>query len=201
MGIKLTELEAGSPITLQIRNNEQKMQLQAVIKKVLRNDMAVIGLGYSSEKRLNFGNVQVDMEYYVDGTMPILWRNVKIVSYKSEYVMQVSSDGERVNRRDCFRVGVGAPATLRLSGHGAQTVLIRDISLSGFAITDRKKDLGLQAGTELKINLDDAGFNLVLAGKVVRIEEREDVTIYGLEICNLCKDLSKYITAKQRKKR
>lgn len=201
MGIKLSEIEGGSPIVLQIKNNENKIQMDAVIKRILKDDMAVITLNYETEKKLNFGNVLIDMEYYFEGTMPIVWKNVRIVSYKSEYVMQTPSSGERLNRRDCFRVGVGAPVHLRMMGHGAQTVLLRDISLSGFALTDRKKELGLKVGDQLTVALEDAGFKLGLAGRVVRIEEREELTIYGLEITNLCKDLSKYISVKQRPKR
>lgn len=201
MSIKLSEIEEGSSIVLQIKNNENKICLDAVIKKILRENMAVIELDYETDKRLNFGNVLVDMEYNFEGAMPIVWKNVQIVSYKSEYVMQTTSGGERLNRRDCFRVGVGAPAYLRMMGHGAQTVLIRDISLSGFAITDRKQELRLKTGDQLTVMLEDAGFKLGLAGRVVRIEEREDVTIYGLEITNLCKDLPKYISVKQRPKR
>lgn len=201
MGIKLSELENGTPVILQIKNNENKMELNAVIARNLKNNIAVLGLDYPSEKRLNFGNVLVDMQYMHEGTMPIVWKNVKIVTYKSEYIMQVSSDGERMNRRNCFRVGVHATATMRQTGHGAQSVMIRDVSLSGFAITDRGKTLGLQKGMELTVMLEDAGFHLTLVGKVVRIEEREDLNIYGLEICNLCKDLSKYISVKQRPKR
>ena len=201
MGIKLSELENGTPVILQIKNNENKMELNAVIARNLKNNIAVLGLDYPSEKRLNFGNVLVDMQYMHEGTMSIVWKNVKIVTYKSEYIMQVSSDGERMNRRNCFRVGVHATATMRQTGHGAQSVMIRDVSLSGFAITDRGKTLGLQKGMELTVMLEDAGFHLTLVGKVVRIEEREDLNIYGLEICNLCKDLSKYISVKQRPKR
>ena len=160
------------------------MELNAVIARNLKNNIAVLGLDYPSEKRLNFGNVLVDMQYMHEGTMPIVWKNVKIVTYKSEYIMQVSSDGERMNRRNCFRVGVHATATMRQTGHGAQSVMIRDVSLSGFAITDRGKTLGLQKGMELTVVLEDAGFHLTLVGKVVRIEEREDLNIYGLEICN-----------------
>lgn len=201
MGIKLSELEEGTKVTLQIKNNENKLPLNAEITRTLKNNMAILTLDYPSEKRLNFGNVIVDMEYNHEGTMPIIWKNVKIVNYKSEYIMQVSSDGERMNRRNCFRVGIHLTAQMRRMGHGIQPVLIRDVSLSGFAITDRGKTLGLEKGAEVTVMLEDAGFKLKLVGKVVRIEEREDLNIYGLEICNLCKELSKYISVKQRPKR
>lgn len=38
-------------------------------------------------------------------------------------------------------------------------------------------------------------------GRVVRIEEREDMIIYGMAICNMCKDLSAYVNNKQRRNR
>lgn len=201
MGIKLSELEEGTPVTLQIKNSENKLHLNAEIKRKLKKDVVLLKLDYPQEKRLNFGNVVVDMEYNHEGTMPILWKNVKIVNYKTEYIMQAPSDGERMNRRNCFRVGIHLTAQMRRMGHGIKPVLIRDISLSGFAITDRGKTLGLQKGEEVTVMMEDAGFRFKLIGKVVRIEEREDLNIYGLEICNLCKDLSKYISVKQRPNR
>lgn len=51
------------------------------------------------------------------------------------------------------------------------------------------------------MHFEDIGHILDLAGRVVRVEEREDMTIYGLEICNLCKDLSSYVNIKQRRKK
>lgn len=201
MGIRLSELEEGTKVTLQIKNNEKRLPLNAEIKRRIREDIILLSLDYPSGKKLNFEHVAVDMEYDLDGKMPIVWKNVRIVSYKSDYVMQASSDGEYLNRRGCYRVGVHVTAQMHQMGHGVQAVLIRDISQTGFAITDRSKSLKLEKGMEISVTLEDAGFRLSLVGIVVRIEEREDVRIYGLAICNLCRDLSKYIAVKQRPKR
>ena len=199
MGIKLSELEEGSQITLNISNKDHNMQMGAVIKKHVRENIAFIELDYDKTKKLIFDNVLVHIEY-CDERVPIVWHNVKIVTYKSEYVLQVFSEGVRRNRRDSFRVGVSTLARLRMVGDGPQEVIIRDISLSGFSITDRKKELGLQIGDRLSVNFEDLGHILDLTGQVVRIEEHEDMIIYGLEICNLCKDLSSYVSLKQRRK-
>ena len=200
MGIKLSEIEEGSQITLQIYNSENNMQMGAVLKQHVREDIALISLEYDTKRRLNFDNVRIDMEYSYDDGVPIIWRNVKVVNYREDYAMQVFSEGNRHNRRGCFRVSVAAVATLSMTGKTPQQVTVRDISLSGFSITDRKKELGLNLGDKLAINFEDMGHYIDLKGKVVRIQEEEDMVIYGLETYNLCRDLSSYMSIKQRKK-
>lgn len=140
MGVKLFELEEGSQITLHIRNKDSNMQIGANIIKHVKENVALISLEYDTTRRLIFENVQIDVEYCQDNDLPIVWNNVKIVNYKTDYIMQVFSEGTRKNRRDCFRVGVSVLAQLRMMGRGAMQVMIRDISMSGFSISDRKKN-------------------------------------------------------------
>lgn len=200
MGVKLSELEIGSPITLRIMGKNQDMQMDAVITRVVRDNVAVIDLNYDKSKKLVFDSVQVDMEYEYNTEMPILWRNVKIVNYQSEYVMQTATDGVRHNRRNYFRVGVSVLAQLGMVGNGPRQVMMKDVSLSGFSITDRSKELKISKGEKIAVRFQDLGYTIDLAGKAVRIEEREDALIYGFRICNVCKDLSEYINVKQRRK-
>lgn len=197
MGLKLSELKEGSSIILHVSNETDDMQLDASIKKILKENIALISLDFPSAKPLVFNNVRINMEYDND-SIPVIWRNVKIVTYKNEYILQTTSEGMNYNRRSSFRVGVSQLASLRMEGHGTEQVLIKDVSLSGFAITDRKKELNFHMGDKLSVYFEDLGHVLNLTGQVVRIEEHEDMIIYGLEICNLCKDLSSYISVKQR---
>ncbi|MBQ4523875.1 MAG: PilZ domain-containing protein [Lachnospiraceae bacterium] len=200
MGIKLSEIEEGSPISLQIYNSENKMQMGAVLKQHVKENIVLISLEYDTTRKLNFDNVRIDMEYTYDDGVPIIWRNVRVVNYREDYAMQVFSDGSRHNRRGCFRVSVAMNATLSMVGRTPQQITVRDLSLSGFSISDRKKELGLSVGDRLEIKFEDMGHYLDLKGKVVRIQEEEDMIIYGLETYNLCKDLSSYISLKQRRK-
>ena len=197
--MKLSDLAEGSKITLLIHNNNKRMRMGAVIKKHVKNNVALISLNYATGgSRLVFDNEQISAEYEADGGVPLIWNNVKITSYQSEYVMVVSSEAVKNNRRNSFRVGVSKLARVR-SGNGPGQVMIRDISMSGFAVTDRGKTMKLKMGDEMSIVLDDMGHELNLRGKLVRIEEQEEVIIYGFEICNMCRDLSSYVTLKQRK--
>lgn len=201
LGIKLSELEEGSNITLLISSKDKEMTLDAVIKKHVKENIAFITLQCDTSKRLVFDNVQVDMEYYQDGTVPIIWHNVKVAFVKTDYAIQVFSEGTKHNRRGSFRVGISTVAKVNTLGRGPRQVMVRDLSLTGFSISDRKKELALDIGSELSVSFEDLGHVLNLTGRVVRIEEQEDVNIYGFEICNLCKDLSSYLSVKQRQKR
>lgn len=199
MGVKLAEIEDGSHLVLKIRTLDNQMELGATLKKHLEDNIILIDLEYSGTQRLVFDHVLIDMEYPQEDDLPIIWRNVKIVSYKSEYVLQVRSEGVRNNRRGAFRVSVAQMAWFRMEGRALQKVLVKDISITGFSISDRSKELNLSIGDKVNISFEDWGYQIRLDGRMVRIEEREDMTIYGFEICSQCNDLASYISVRQRR--
>lgn len=201
--MKLSEISVGSKITLRVITKESKAQYNALIAKQVKENIAVITLLHDSDKKLSFENVRTDMEFSPDGDIPLIWYNVKVVYYKeNDYALQVFADGTKLNRRGSFRVGVSAPAKLKCSKPNApREIMIKDVSLTGFSITDRKKELNLDPGDTISVAWEDFGHMLNLSGRVVRIEELENGIVYGLEICNVCKDLPSYISKKQRQKR
>lgn len=200
MGIKLSELEEGSEFTLHIHSDNKELDMKGNIIKFVKDDIALISLDYAGSGKLVFDNVQINMEYGQESSAPIMWHNVKVVAYQGDYAVQTPRDGMRHNRRDSFRVSVALYATLRNPKHnGPNQVMIKDISLSGFSITDRKKELNYSLGDEVHVSFEDIGHVLNLVGKIVRIEKHEDMIIYGLLIRNLCKDLASYVSIKQRR--
>lgn len=203
LGFNFTEIAEGSPIILIARNDNGVVELKGNLKKHVKPNLALIDIFYSDvdNKRLNFDNVQLDMEFCPDEEVPYIWRNARVASIQNQYVLQVTGEGIRHNRRGSFRVTVAKTALMRMIGRGAQRVMIKDVSITGFAISDQMKELGLSTGDKLSVSFEDLGHQLDLDGTVVRIEEREDMTIYGFEITNLCKDLSSYISLKQRRNR
>lgn len=199
MGHLLSEITEGERFVLHISNDGHSLDLYGTIKKHLKENIALINILH--DQHLAFENVHIDIEGMGEENIPIMWRNVKIVSYKSDYIMQAPSDGVKHNRRGCFRVAVAIVAQMKMGGNGARHVMVRDISLSGFALADRKKELELSKGTLLSIYFEDMGCTIDLTGKLVRIEEREDMIIYGFQTVNLCRDLSNYLNLKQRRNR
>lgn len=201
MGIKLSDVEAGNKITLLVSNELKHISIDAYIKKSIDDNISIIKLGCKSNQPLNFSNVKVQVEYKAEDGFPYIWSTAQITNFHSEYVLQVKNEAVRNNRRECFRVGISNNGRMWMPGKGEINVMIRDISLSGFSISDRSKYLNLEMGNEVKLSYTDLGYELKLAGEVVRIEEREDIVIYGFRIKNICKDLSAYLNAKQRQNR
>ena len=201
MGLKLSEIEERSLISIIASSDMGELKLQAFIKKILKDNVAVIDIVFQDGRKLNFDNVQLSIEFAPEDGVPFIWRGARIVFVKNQYVLQVGGEGVRHNRRSCFRVSVGVYARMAMIGRQGTDVMIRDVSLSGFSIADRDKSLNLELGNELTVVFSDLGYNLKLQGRVVRMEEMEHMIIYGMETRNLCKDLSAYISMKQQRNR
>ena len=198
MGVKLAEIAENTRIIFHIYHGEQQMDLGGMLKKHLEENIALITLDYTGSQKLTFDHVTIDMEYPQDDGIPLLWTNIKIVNYKNAYIMQAATDGNRNNRRSSYRIPIGKKAWFTSPGKDSQFVILKDISVSGFSISDKKKELQLKKGNQLTINLEDQGYRLELAGRVVRIEELENMIVYGMTITNICNDLSSYINFRQR---
>lgn len=197
-GIYLTDLLEGTAVTLKISNKVKMIEMHAVLVRALREDLAVIELDFETKQRLNFDNVHIEMESQTEDGVPYKWKDVKIGYFENQYIMRTEGEGVRFNRREYFRVGVSKRALMRMVGRGQKDIILRDVSMTGFAITDQRKELELLPGDELSVHFEDLGHVLDLIGRVVRVQEEEDVVVYGLRIINLCKDLSSYISIKQR---
>lgn len=201
MGHKFQEVKEGSPIVLSIRANEKHMDLGAVVKKHLGQNLTLISLNYGGGKRLIFDNVQIDVLFCASDSVPILWHHAKIITHKDSYLLQIVKDGTKSNRRNSFRVSVATLGWMNQAGKPPKQVMIKDVSMTGFAITDRKKELKLEKGDRIAVSFDDLIFSLKLDGKLVRIEEHDNYVVYGFVILNVCNDLTTYINQKQRKNR
>ena len=196
------EIEEGSRILLNLSSGSKSMEMGATIARHLKDNIALIMLDNSSGQILKFDNIVINVVYTNAEGIPYIWMNSTIVYYQGQYLLQVKADGgRRHNRRNSFRVGVSHYAKLRVVGRGEMEVVVRDVSLTGFSITDRKKELDLTQGTHVSLRYEDIGHQLELEGNVVRIEETEEFIIYGFVITKSCRDLSSYVNIKQRQKR
>lgn len=201
MKIDFMDLEPKSRLTLHIHNGNSSLEMGASILRHVKNQIALLELDYT-ERILKFENVSIDAIYTNGEGIPYIWVDSKIVYYQGKYLIQVDPNGgRRYNRRSSFRVGVSHVARLRAENLGEVDVMVRDISLTGFSITDRKKTLSLSKGQHVSLRFEDMGQELQLEGNILRIEDANDYTIYGVVITRSCRDLSTYVNLKQRQKR
>ena len=196
-----SEIPEGSPITLMLHNGSVHMRMDANIVNFIREDIAIIILHVSVTQILKFDNIDIEVLYTTRDGIPYQWRKAKIVYFKGNYVLQVKGDGARYNRRCTYRVGVSRSAQLCTSDRREYRVIVKDVSLTGFSITDRTGDVTLFEGDTVTISYEDLGHELELTGVVVRIITHDHHTTYGFSITRSCKDLPSYIALKQRRKR
>ena len=195
--MKLTEIKEGQGIVLHVSNESNSMNFNAVIIRHVKEIYTIIRLTDVKGKRLIFDRVRVDVECSDGSDIPVIWNNVRIANYNDDYVLQVVSPGAKSNRRNAFRVSVAKSGRIYIEDRSVMT-LVKDVSLTGFAVTDRTKELHLVMGDVVRIAFEDLGYKFEISGRVNRIEEREKMTIYGFKINSLCRDLPEYIMAKQK---
>lgn len=196
-----SEISEGSPIVLMLHNGSIHMKMDATIVSFVREDIAIITLHTSITQILKFDNIDIEVLYTTREGIPYQWRKAKIVYFKGNYVLQVKGEGARYNRRCTYRVGVSRSAQLRTSDGREYRIIVKDVSLTGFSITDRTGDVVLFEGDTATLIYEDLGHEIDLHGSVVRIIEKDDYKSYGFTILRSCKDLPSYIAMKQRRKR
>ena len=201
MKYKFSDIKEDSPIILMLHNGSVHLKMDAHIVSIIREDIAVIELHTNLSQVLKFDNITIEVIYTSPDGYPYLWKKAKIVHFKGRYVLQVKGDGIRYNRRCTYRVGVSRNAQLRTPDGREHRIVVKDVSLTGFSVTDRKKELELRKDIGATLVFEDIGHCIDLYGTVIRIEEKEDYTVYGFTIRRSCKDLPSYISTKQRRKR
>ena len=201
MKVEFPSLEPGSRLNLNISNGLNSLEMGSTLVRHVKDHIAIISLDHT-EHVLKFDNVTINAIYTNPEGIPYIWLNAKIVFYQGQYLIQLDPNGgRRHNRRCSFRVGVSHHARMRVEGHGETDVMVRDISLSGFSITDRKDELHLSKGSHAVLRFEDIGHEIELEGYVVRVEEGEGYSIYGFVITRASRDLSSYVNLKQRRNR
>lgn len=201
MKYNFADIPEGSPVVLMLHSGTMHMRMDATIVSLIREDIAIINLHTQVNSIIKFDNVRIEVTYTTLRGIPYVWKNAQIVYFKDNYIMQVKGEGHRFNRRSTFRVGISRTGRMRTPDGREQQAIIRDVSLSGFSITDRYNEYNFKMGDNITLYFEDIGHVLDLFGKVVRIDEKEHSTVYGFAIIRSCKDLSSYIATKQRRKR
>jgi len=195
--LKLTEVGEGQKITLRVSNESNSMRLNAVIIRHVKDIYTIIDIVDWEGSKLVFDNVRVDVEYVEGNGVPTIWNNVKIANYNDDHVLQVISPGSKSNRRNAFRVSVAKAGRIYTDKQTLMTT-IKDVSLSGFSVVDKKDELILEKNDAVRISFEDLGYKFELSGRLNRIEKREKMIIYGFKINSLSKDLPEYIMNKQK---
>lgn len=201
MKYNFSDIEDGSPIILMLHSGSVHMKLDATVINLIREDIAIITLETSVTQVLRFDNIEINVIYISDEGIPYMWKKAKIVHFKNNYILEVKGEGTRYNRRYTYRVNVGRVAQIRTEEDNEYRVTVKDVSLNGFSLADKKNELQLSIDEGVSIYFEDMNHVIDLYGTVMRVEKKDDYYIYGLRIKRSCRDLPSYVTAKLGDKR
>ena len=195
MKIKFSEIKDGSPIIIILHSGSVHTKMHGNIINLVRDDIATISFETSVKQVLKFDHMDIEVIYISEDGYPYAWKKCKIVYFKNNYVLQVQGEGSHYNRRCSYRVNISRSATVR-TDNGEYRVIVKDVSLTGFSIADKKNELTLSIQSGATLYFEDINHTIDLYGEVMRIEERDDYKIYGFSIRRSCRDLPSYITTK-----
>lgn len=196
MKYNFSDIRDGSPIILILHTGSVHTKMHGNIINLIREDIATISLDTSVKQVLKFDHMDIDVIYIADDGYPFVWKKSKIVYFKNNYVLQIKGDGVRYNRRITYRVSISRSAQLRTIDDREIKVTVKDVSLNGFSVADKKNELQLSMEDGVTIYFEDLNHVIDLYGTVIRIEERDGYIIYGFIIRRSCRDLPSYITTK-----
>lgn len=196
MKFNFSDIRDGSPIILILHSGSVHTKMHGNIINLIREDIATISLDTSVKQVLKFDHMDIEVIYISDDGYPFVWKKAKIVYFKNNYVLQIKGDGSRYNRRITYRVSISRSAQLRTVDDMEYKVTVKDVSLNGFSVADKKNELNLSMEDGVSIYFEDLNHVIDLYGTVARMEERDGYICYGFVIRRSCRDLPSYITTK-----
>lgn len=196
MKYSFSDIKDGSPIIIVMHNGSVHSRMDGNIINLIRHDIATISLDTPTSHILKFDHMELEIIYVSEDGTPYLWKKAKIVYFKNNYVLQVKGDGSKYNRRMTYRVNISQTAEIRLADDSIHRTTVKDVSLTGFSIIDKRNNLKLSMEDGVTIHFEDISHTIDLYGTVTRMEEKDDATIYGFSIRRSCRDLPSYITTK-----
>lgn len=192
--MKLTELEIGTPVKIEVYKNTEKVaEIWGKIKKNARNE-SLINIYYYDGSSVNWNSPEYDIQAtaYRNGIHKIEWNNARATENGTGSYLQ--------EKRDAFRIYIGEVVNCKIRGEETVAMLV-DLSEGGFRIVIR--ELYIQGkNIPVKIDISDAGFNFSITGTVIWNSRPDDVnTVYGCVMNSEQEkeEIVKYIKEKQKK--
>jgi len=209
----IDELIHGQSITFLVTINGQFLSFESEILDVYPRRRLVLAKAiYHNDKIISFGgqNVSVDVLVTFATEKPQLFKNVTVNTMRKGngelcYNLATSAESKPYNRREHFRCYVGVPTVVQFGpNQSPEDAVIRDVSISGFAVTC-SKDVAFKPNQVIHalfqdyINELDEQFSMHLYGMVVRMQKLENGKyVYGCRFNSPVNGLDSYINKKER---
>lgn len=200
--MQIDDMSKGSYIELEVKCNGKTMSFRSEIA-FIRNNSLLVNTIKVHDQTVGFSdNCIINLLYNSEGKL-YLWENIVVRLVKYEGVvyhkLDLFGEGKPYNRRDSFRMYIGEDMSIYVNtaaGPTALTVLVKDISETGFAFIT-PEDIDVERTVRLR--LKDNHQLLNLSAVIVRKEFLTNLNshLYGCRFNEKNAHLGKYIAKKQ----
>lgn len=202
---RLSEIEANKQVVIDIMQGQTKLSLDSRTVMTLDDTLLIECVKHDGKtvNMTNRGNLLISITITAE-PLPIKFNGVEIdlIKYEGEVYHRVRATkvGIEVNRRDNFRVFIGASGKVRVNDSNDEIdIIVKDLSMNGFAFVSSTNIEDERA--KVTIKYDEKGSPITLHGKIVRkceIEPRK--ILYGCRLTKVPEGLNRYLSKKQVKK-
>lgn len=210
----IDELEKGQKITLSVKIGTETVDFETTVQDSLPKKHAILAdVVKDNDKVVSFNssNIFIDLNVYPSDSAPIVFRKVRVILYKDKsgsifYAITTNSQSVVVNRREAFRIFVGANVVAQKGmNKSANDVILKDLCSQGFSITVDNKDIEYEINQTVHIVYNDRieetcqNFSFHLYGIIIRKDEIENgKTVYGCKLNSRVPGLENYVMLKER---
>lgn len=202
----ILDLDEQHPVTLVVTVGLKSKDLTTTISEV-HADYILLRPIFVEGRTVGFGDSCTIDFLYLQDQVVYAWHSVSLPLVKIKgstyYRLELKGEARPYNRRGSFRVYVGETMTITVfqsSGPQPVSVLVRDISESGFGFVS-KEEYEISRTIRLAIPIADRK-TLVLSATIVRkdFNEEKGTYNYGCKFVEPNSYLSSYLMAKQRER-
>lgn len=197
----ITELEGDTAVVIDIVQGKDKLTFETKVVSAISNGVLLESLKYKDRVlNVSFKGLVIFLTANLE-PLPFRFSEVQLetVQYKGEiyHLAKTVHEGKPVNRRENFRVYIGEDGMAQINEHKKdREVLVKDVSISGFAIV-AKDDLEAD-DAKVRLTYSDKDSRIILHGNVVRKEIIDESKIlYGCKLEETPQGLAKYLNQKQ----
>lgn len=210
----IDELIKGQKAVILAKIGDDTMEFETSIEDTNpKRRLILTNVVTKDEKTINFSGSGIFISLLIqpEKAAPQIFKNVKITLVKDKsnkllYEIKALSDAVIQNRRQHFRVYLGANVVIQCgANHSTEDAILKDISASGFSITMDKEKAEFNEGQIIhtvfsdSIENDPKTYTFNLYGIIIRKTELDNRKIvYGCKFNSKVVGLDTYIMQKER---
>lgn len=197
------EIPRGSELVLTVKDSNTTLDFKTYAREPIGNQgLWVEVIRTASGKTIDFRGRIVSMALNRKGRKPVVWEsvNVKMLKVNGEIRQAIVStaEGNAINRRKVYRQSINLPATGNINGD-EMNMVVRDVGATGFSVICEIDSVRHGTGIPIEVSYTDGDDNIVITGKVIRVQELEDKTVcYGCRYTGRTDIMVNYIRRKKK---